>query len=216
MQLRNFVVLRNVWVLVVEKWRGVQPIRPAMQISLPVNRIGSGRRAHVDVRAAGRALLRVVHRRVHAKFLQSSPEPEWATPARSPDTATPCSESVRPACWCRLRPADAGVVHNARGSHLAGAFSVEQIAGIHAVQQKRVAGVALAVRPDRLVAQSAVRAGAAGEFRVHARRKNRQPRETARRQGNVLESAVLRERSRWSYPRHSAAASPRRSIVVPT
>jgi len=38
-------------------------------VSLAVNGIGSGRGAHVNVRAAGRTLLGVVHRSVDVKFL---------------------------------------------------------------------------------------------------------------------------------------------------
>ena len=45
--------------------------------------------------------------------------------------------------------------------HLAGALAVEEIAGVHAIQQERVGSIALAVGPDGRVAQAGVRARAA-------------------------------------------------------
>ena len=68
--------------------------------------------------------------------------------------------------------ADAGVVDDAGGSNLAGALAVEEVAGINAVQQEAVTGVALAIGPDGLIAKPAVGAGPAGQFGVHAGRKN--------------------------------------------
>jgi hypothetical protein len=60
------------------------------------------------------------------------------------------------------RRADTGFIHNSRGSHLAGRLAVEKVLGVHAIQQERVAGVALAIGPDRLIAQAGVRSGAGG------------------------------------------------------
>ena len=64
---------------------------------------------------------------------------------------------------------------------MAGALAVEQIAGIDSIQKKRVAGVALAIGPDWLIAQAGVRAGAIWQFRIHTGRENGQPRETSGR-----------------------------------
>ena len=75
-----------------------------------------------------------------------------------------------------------GIVHDAGRGHLAGALAVEQVAGVDAIQQKAVAGVALAIGPDRLIAQAAVGAGAAGQFGIHSGRKNGQSGEAARGQ----------------------------------
>ena len=68
MQLRNFVVGGNIVVLIEEERRGVDPVGAAMHVGRAMHVIGAGCRAQVDVRAGGRALLRVVHRRVHAHF----------------------------------------------------------------------------------------------------------------------------------------------------
>src|SRR5271169_5615040 len=68
-QLGHFFVAGDVGILVVEEGSGIQPVRSAMPVSLAVDGIGSRRGTHVNVRAAGRALLRIVHRGVYAKFL---------------------------------------------------------------------------------------------------------------------------------------------------
>jgi hypothetical protein len=85
------------------------------------------------------------------------------------------------------RAGNSSVIHNTRRSHLAGALSVEQIAGVDAIQQEGVAGVALPVGPDRLVAQTAVGSGAGRQFRVDPRRKNGKAGETAGGQWNCFD-----------------------------
>ena len=47
----------------------LSPVGSAMDVRLAVDVVGAGRSAHVDVRAARGALLRVIHRGIHAKFL---------------------------------------------------------------------------------------------------------------------------------------------------
>jgi hypothetical protein len=49
--------------------------------------------------------------------------------------------------------------------HLTGALAVEQVARIDAIQQKAIASVTLAICPDWLVAQAAVRSSASGKPR---------------------------------------------------
>ena len=75
MQLRNLVVRRNILILIEEEWSGVEPAGAAVGVKVAVQIIGARRRAHVDVRARRRTLLRVIHRGIHADFLQASREP---------------------------------------------------------------------------------------------------------------------------------------------
>ncbi len=70
MQLRIFVGVGNSAIVLEEEGRGVDPIRAAATVEAAVNRIAAGAGAHVDVRAAGRPLLRVIHGRVDTNFLQ--------------------------------------------------------------------------------------------------------------------------------------------------
>ncbi len=64
-----FFILRNIRVGIVEIRGGVEPVRSAMAVELPVNVVRARGRAQVDVSAAGRSLFGVVHRSVHAHFL---------------------------------------------------------------------------------------------------------------------------------------------------
>ena len=68
-QLRHLFVGGNVGVLIVEIGGSIQPIRTAVNVQIAVNDVGAGGGAHVDVRAAGGTLLRIVHGSVYAKFL---------------------------------------------------------------------------------------------------------------------------------------------------
>src|SRR5258707_2300113 len=68
-KLGHFLIAWDVVVLLVEIGCGVQPIRSAVNVGPAVNSIGSGGSIHIDVGAAGRTLLRVVHRSVHVEFL---------------------------------------------------------------------------------------------------------------------------------------------------
>ena len=69
MQLRIFLVGGNIGILVEEERRGVQRIGAAMHVGRAVNVVGARGGAHINVRAAGGALLRVVHGGVDANFL---------------------------------------------------------------------------------------------------------------------------------------------------
>ena len=68
-QLGYFLVAGNVGILLVKVGGCIQRVGSAVNISDTVNRVGAGGGAHVDVSAAGRALLRVVHGSVHAELL---------------------------------------------------------------------------------------------------------------------------------------------------
>ena len=76
---------------------------------------------------------------------------------------------------------------------MTGALAVEQILGVHAIQQKSVAGIALAVGPDGLVAQAGVGARSRREFRANARGKNRQSRETSSRQRDGFQFCFIED-----------------------
>ena len=69
-QLGILVRVGNSGVVLEEEWRGVDPVSAAAAVETAVDGIGARSGAHVDVRAAGRALLRVVHRSVDADLLQ--------------------------------------------------------------------------------------------------------------------------------------------------
>src|SRR5579864_3471085 len=56
---------------------------------------------------------------------------------------------------------------------IAGGISVKQIVRIHAVERKQIAGIALTVGNDSLVAKPFVRPGARKEVRAHAGSQNR-------------------------------------------
>src|ERR1700722_3771168 len=71
MQFGYFFAGRDIGILIVEIWRGVQPVGSAVNVSGAMKSVGARNGVHVDMSAAGRALLRVVHRRVDAKFLNS-------------------------------------------------------------------------------------------------------------------------------------------------
>src|SRR6202035_4038885 len=89
--------------------------------------------------------------------------------------------------WNRAQVAGlaySGVVHDSGGVYLAGAFTVKDVAGIHAIQQKTITGIALPVGPHGLITQAGVGATAAGKLRVHARGKRGEPGKTTGREGN--------------------------------
>ncbi len=161
-----------------------------MNVGRAVKIVGAGGGAHVNVRAAGGALLGVVHGGVDAKFFyrfgrrrgQSLTNCEIGRGGALDD----CSAAAGGA-------ADAGVVYDASGGDLAGAFAIEEVAGVNAVEEKTVAGIALTVGPDGLIAESAVGARAAGEFRIHARGKKSEAGEAAGGQGDGLDLILFED-----------------------
>ena len=65
----NFQVGGKIGILVKKERGGVEPVRSAMQVGGAVDCVGARGGAHVNVRAAGGALLRVVHRSIDANLL---------------------------------------------------------------------------------------------------------------------------------------------------
>ena len=133
------------------------------------------------MRAAGRALLRVVHRSVDPDFLDRLRG--WGR-KRVADRQIDRSAALLDAA--RAVIAYACAVDDTRRRNLAGALTIEEVAGIHAVQQKPVAGIALTVGPDRCIAQAGVDPSTARQFRIDAGRKDRDTGETAGRQRNCF------------------------------
>jgi hypothetical protein len=88
--------------------------------------------------------------------------------------------------------ADAGVVNDAGRGDLAGAFAVEEIAGVDTVEEESVASVTLAVGPDGEIAQAGIDAGSAGEFGVDARREDGDAGKAAGGQGDGFELSFFK------------------------
>jgi hypothetical protein len=80
----------------------------------------------------------------------------------------------------------AGIQNETVLAHLTGGIAVEEIVGADAVQGKAVAGIALAVGEDGLIAKSGVAARAAQEIGVNAGAENGELREAARAQRRLL------------------------------
>ena len=180
MQLRDFVVGGNIGILVEEERRGVEPAGAAMDVGRSVILIGARRGAHVNMRARRGTLLRVVHRGVDPNFLEHLRRRRGNRVADGEvDRRQRLNHAARAGAG-----RNAGAVDHARRRHLAGALAVEQVAGIHAVEQKAVRSVALSVGPDGSVSQPADGAGAAGEFSIHAGGENRHSGKASRGQGH--------------------------------
>jgi len=173
----------DVGVLVVEKGSAVEPVRSAVNVSAAVNGIGAGGGAHVDVRAAGGSLLRIVHRGIDAEFLNRL---RCRSRQCLPDGQIRRRRGLNYFRGSVGGIRNAGIVHDARGTHRTRGLAIKQIAGVDAIEQKSVAGIALAVGPDRLITESGVGAGAFGQFRIDSGRKNGEAREAAGRQWDVL------------------------------
>src|ERR1700721_1223489 len=71
------------------------------------------------------------------------------------------------------------VKHEAVFTHLAGGIAVKEVVGADPVQGKAIAGVAVSVRKDRLIAEARVGAASTEEVRMDAWAKNGQLREAA-------------------------------------
>ena len=136
------------------------------------------------MRAARRTLLGVVHAGVDAQLLDGVGSRRGY---RLADGEIGRSGTLHLGGAELRGAAHAGVVHHPGRGDLAGALAVEKIAGIDAVQEKGVAGVPLAVGPDRHVAEAGVDAGAARKFRVDSGRENGEPGEAAGRKRSGLD-----------------------------
>ena len=98
--------------------------------------------------AAGGTLLGVVHGSVYAKFFDGFGGGSGESLADGEIGGSGALKGLGRRAGNAGGAADAGVVDDAGGSYLAGAFAVEEIAGVDAIEEKGVAGVALAVGPD--------------------------------------------------------------------
>ena len=118
---------------------------------------------------------------------------------------------------------NAGAVDDARRRYLAGALAVEEVAGVDAVQEKAVRSVALAVGPDRRVAQAGVCAGSAAEFSADAAGLRGQAGKAARRQWhrfnlclieNVADGGIdgIHQRRRFHFDRGGGLADLERRV----
>ena len=184
MEFGNFQTVGKVGILIEKERRGVQPVCSAMQVKVAVDRVGAGSGAHINVRAAGGTLLSVVHRGVDANLLNGF---RGGSGKGLSDGEIGRCGALNHAAITAGSSTDARIVHNACGGHLAGALTIEQILGIHAIQQKGVAGIALSVGPDGLIAQAGVRARTGWELGAHSGRKNGQPGEATGWQWNGFE-----------------------------
>ena len=186
MQLRNLLIGRNVGVVVEEERRRVEPAGAAMNVRVAVECVGSRLGAHVQVRARGRPLLRVVHRGVHAHLFNGFRRRAGDGVADGKINRCAALDDAPGRAIAAAR-----VVHHAERGHLAGALAVEQVRGVHPIQQKRIGSIALAVGPDGRVAQAGVDAGAAGQLGAHARGLNRQPGKAAGCQRRQVDLRVV-------------------------
>ena len=95
----------------------------------------------------------------------------WMASRGGVGSAWPMAAYTEVLVWMLAARAEilAGIQYEAILAHLAGGVSVEQVVGADAVQGEAVAGVAVSVGEDRLVAQAGVGAGAAEKIRVNAR-----------------------------------------------
>ena len=185
-QLGNLLVGGNVGILIEEERSGVQPAGAAMDIGVAVESVAAGLGAHVQVRSGGRALLGVVHGGVDADFFNG-----LGSRAGNGVADGEIHRSAALDDAARSVVAAARVFNHAGRAYLAGALAVEKVAGVHAVQQKGVRGIALAVGPDGRIAQAGVDARAAVQLRADAGGKNGQPGKAAGRQRRQVDLRVV-------------------------
>src|SRR5271170_813964 len=135
--------------------------------------VGAGFRGDVDVRAAVVALRCVIHRGVHGDFLDRV---ERRCGEGLPDGSVNGGAGLDGAAGAEVFTS---VKNEAVFSYLAGGVSVEQVIRAGAIQRKAVAGVAVPVGENGLIAEAGVRTGAAEKIGVNAGTQNRQLREAA-------------------------------------
>src|ERR1017187_861712 len=111
-----------------------------MDIATAVNRIRAGGGAHVDMSAARRALLCIVHRSVDAKFSNRFRSGRRQCLA---DGQVDCRRALNWSGAGAGSIGDASVVYNASRGNLACTLAVKQIAGVDAIEQETIAGIAL-------------------------------------------------------------------------
>ena len=178
-QARILFIGRNVRVGVEEIRIGIQPVGSAMDVGLPVNVIRAGGSAHVDVRAARRSLLRVIHRSVHANFLNGlgcgegidSPIARYTDALLWTGSALSAEEVLTPVSFTTLEEATWLVVLPLNRFLASTPFS----RNVLLVSRWPFAQTGWLPKPG-------VRAGSGRKFFVHARRKQRQAGKRAGRQ----------------------------------
>jgi hypothetical protein len=150
-----------------------------------VDRVCAGFRGDVDVRAAVVALRRVIHRGVHGNFLDGV---QRRRGERLPDRCVNGGAGLDGAAGAEVFT---GVQDEAILTNLAGGVPVEQVVRASAVQREAVAGIAISVGENSLIAQAGVRAGTPKEIRVNAGTENRQLGEAAGTQGRLFDREVI-------------------------
>ncbi len=177
-------VLLQQSLLLEEERIGVQAVVGEGAIDLAVEDVGSGQCVDVDLRSGRRTLLRVVHRGVDPKLLD---ELGRGRGKRVAVRAEDRSSHAR-------RAADAGALADVERVTLRvgtrAGLAVEQIGGVDAVHLERVGGIALAVGPDRLVADSSIGIEIGQQLGVHPGSELRRVGEAAgraeRQRGNLV------------------------------
>src|SRR5260221_9583568 len=133
MQLRILFAGGNVGIGIEEEWSGIEGVGAAMNVGRAVKIVGAGGGAHVNVRAAGGALLGVVHGGVDAKFFyrfgrrrgQSLTNCEIGRGGGLDDCSAAAGGAAGP-----------GVFFKASGGDFAGGFAIEEGGWGKAVEEK--------------------------------------------------------------------------------
>src|SRR5258708_36092020 len=138
MQLRILFAGGNVGMGIEEEGSGIEGVGAAMNVGRAVKIVGAGGGAHVNVRAAGGALLGVVHGGVDAKFF-------YRFGRRRGQSLTNCEIGRGGGLdYCSAAGgggAAAGVVYDASGGGLAGGFALDDVGGVNAADVDSVAAV---------------------------------------------------------------------------
>ena len=169
---------------VVEEGRRIHVAVLELLVDHAVDLIGSGLGDHADVGAAVGSLGGVVHGRVDGDFLDGLDRRSGQRLADGVVDGDALDGAARAETL-------AGVEHEAILAHLAGRVSVEQVVGADAIERKTVAGIALPVGENSLVAEAGIGSAAADEIGMHAGTQNGQLRETAGGQRSLLNSGLL-------------------------
>ena len=169
---------------IVEKRRGVHGAVLELLEHRAVNFVGARLGDHADMSAAVGALRGVVHGRVHRNLLDRF---HRRSGERLADRIVD-RDALDGAATAETL---AGIEHEPILADLAGRVSVEQIIGADAVHRKTVAGVALSIGENGLIAQPGVGTGPAHEIRVHTGTHNRQLGEAAGCQGCFLNGQLV-------------------------
>ena len=170
---------------VVEERRSVHVAVLELFVDFAVQLVSTGLGQHADVRSAIGALRGVVHGGVHGNLLDRLGRRCGKGLA---DGAVHRGAGLQRAARAKILT---GVQSEAVLAHLAGGVSIEQIVGAYAVQRKAVAGVALPIGEDGLIAEAGVAARTPQKIRVNPRTHDRQLREAARAERRLLDRKLI-------------------------